>query len=166
MDHSETNQPITPEEPEVLETPSEPTAEELITAEKEKYLRLAAEYDNYRKRSRAERDTFYGEVKAETVKAFLEVHDTLELAVKAETADSAYKKGVELTFKQLQTVFERLGVTAIEAGTGTAFDPAIHEAIAHIEDESLGANVVAEELRKGFKLGDKVIRCSMVKSAN
>jgi molecular chaperone GrpE len=166
MDNNENNQPINPEEQEVIDTLPVPDAAELFAAEKEKYLRLAAEYDNYRKRSRAERDSFYGEVKAETVKAFLEVYDTLELAVKAETDDGAYKKGVELTFKQLQTVFERLGVTAIDAARGTDFDPETHEAIAHIEDETLGAGTIAEELRKGFKLGGKVIRYSMVKSAN
>jgi len=151
---------------EILDAPTEPTAEELIAAEREKYLRLAAEYDNFRKRSRSERDAVFGDAKISTIKEFLPVYDSVELALKHECSDTAFKQGVELIMRQLETVFEKLGVEKIPAEPNTPFDPALHEAIAHIDDANLSANVVAEELRKGFKIGDKVIRFTMVKAAN
>ena len=128
-------------------------------------LRLMAEFDNYKKRSARERENIYTDVRVDTVTKFLPVYDNLERALKAETADEAYKKGVELTFKALMEVFTKLGVEPIEA-EGQPFDPTLHNAVMHCEDESVGENTVVQELQKGFKIGDKVIRFSMVKVAN
>ncbi len=136
-----------------------------LSAEKDRYLRLAAEYDNYRKRSQKERENVYADAKADTVLALLPVYDNLERALKAECSDPAFYKGVEMTMDQLMGIFGKLGVEVIEAA-GQPFDPALHNAVMHVEDESLGENVVAEEFQKGFKLNDKVIRFAMVKVAN
>lgn len=149
------------------ETPQEAPAE--VPAEKQtdsdKYLRLMAEFDNYKKRSAKERENIYTDVRVDTVSKFLPVYDNLERALKAETADEAYKKGVELTFNQLLDVFKKLGVEEIES-IGKAFDPNLHNAVMHVEDEEKGENEIVEEFQKGFKVGDKVIRFSMVKVAN
>ncbi len=136
-----------------------------LAAEKDRYLRLAAEYDNYRKRSQKERENVYADAKADTVLQLLPVYDNLERALKAECSDPAFYKGVEMTMDQLMGIFGKLGVEVIEAA-GQPFDPALHNAVMHVEDESLGENVVAEEFQKGFKLNDKVIRFAMVKVAN
>ena len=141
------------------------TAEKLINEEKEKYLRLAAEYDNYRKRSQKERDSLYNDIKADTLLKFLPVYDNLERALKQATADEAYRKGVEMIMTQFNTTMEKLGVTEIEA-EGRKFDPTLHNAVMHIEDESFGENEVVEVFQKGFKLNDKIIRFAMVKVAN
>lgn len=141
------------------------TAEKLIQAEKDKYLRLCAEYDNYRKRSQKERDGLYADIKADTLLKFLPVYDNLERALATPTADEAYRKGVEMTMVQFNTTLEKLGVTEIEA-LGKSFDPNVHNAVMHVEDESRGENEVVEVFQKGFKLGDKVIRFAMVKVAN
>ena len=131
----------------------------------DKLLRLMAEFDNSKKRSVKERENIYTDVRVDTVTRFLPVYDNLKRALEAETGDEAYKKGVELTFQQLTDVFKSLGVEEIPA-EGETFDPALHNAVAHVEDESAGENVIVQELQKGFKLGDKVIRFSMVKVAN
>ncbi len=131
----------------------------------DKYLRLAAEYDNYRRRSQKERDALYGEVKADTVQKFLPVYDNLERALKQGTEDEAYRKGVELIMAQLNTTLEKLGVTVIES-LGQTFDPALHNAVMHVDDEEKGENEIVEVFQQGFKLGDKVIRFAMVKVAN
>ncbi len=148
------------------------TAEELkkvqeeLAAEKDKYLRMLAEYDNFRKRSQKERENIYTDVRADTVTKFLPVYDNLERALKQETTDEAYSRGIEMIMTQLKDIFEKLGICEIDACAGTKFDPEIHNAVMHVEDESLGEGVIAEEFQKGFKLGDKVIRCSVVKVAN
>ena len=131
----------------------------------DKYLRLAAEYDNFRKRSQKEKDELYTVIKAETVGKFLPVYDNLERALAQETADEAYKKGVEMTMNQLVKVMEGLGVTSF-GEIGEAFDPARHNAVMHVEQEGLGENVIAEVFQKGFLVGEKVIRFAMVKVAN
>ena len=131
----------------------------------DKLLRLMAEFDNYKKRSVKERENIYTDVRVDTVTRFLPVYDNLKRALDAETGDEAYKKGVELTFQQLTDVFKSLGVEEI-AAEGETFDPTKHNAVAHVEDESVGENVIVQELQKGFKLGDRVIRFSMVKVAN
>ena len=131
----------------------------------DKYLRLMAEYDNYRKRSARERDSIYADVRVDTVTKFLPVYDNLERALAAPTEDEAFRKGVEMTFTQLQEIMKKLGVEAIEA-VGKTFDPEIHNAVMHVQDEALGENIIVEEFQKGFRLGDKVIRFSMVKVAN
>ena len=139
--------------------------EAALAAEKDKYLRLAAEYDNYRRRSQKEKETTYSDGKADTVLQLLPVYDNLARALKAECSDPNFYKGVEMTMTQLLGIFEKLGVTPIEA-EGQPFDPAEHNAVVHVEDEALGENVVVEEFQKGFKLNDKVIRFAMVKVAN
>lgn len=136
-----------------------------LGAEKDKYLRLAAEYDNYRKRSQKERETVYADAKADTVLQLLPVYDNLERALKAECSDGAFYKGVEMIMDQLMGIFAKLGVEVIQT-EGQTFDPALHNAVIHVEDESLGENVVAEEFQKGFTLNGKVIRFAMVKVAN
>lgn len=139
--------------------------EKLLSEEKDKHLRLMAEYDNFRKRSARERESIYADVRGDTIVKLLPVYDNLERALMQETSDEAYRKGVEMIMTQLQDILSKLGVTEIES-VGKEFDPNEHNAVMHIEDENLGAGIVAEEFQKGFKLGDKVIRFSMVKVAN
>ncbi len=136
-----------------------------VAAEHDRYLRLAAEYDNYRKRSARERESIYSDVRADTVTKFLPVYDNLVRALEQSTADEAYRKGVELIMTQFKDILSRLGVTEIEA-VGKTFDPELHNAVMRDEDETRGANEIVQELQKGFKLGDKVIRYAMVKVVN
>ena len=131
----------------------------------DKYLRLAAEYDNYRKRTAREKEHLYNDAKIDTIKGMLPVYDNLERALAQETQDAAFKKGVEMTMNQLVSVMEKLGVVSFGAA-GEAFDPQLHNAVMHVEDEALGENVIAEVFQKGFKVGDKVVRFAMVKVAN
>ena len=152
-------------ETETPEEPQEPSAEELIAAEKDKYMRLYAEYENYRKRSQKEREALFTAVKSETVTQILPVYDNLERAIKLGSTDEAFFKGIEMTMTQLEGIFEQLGVKPIEA-VGQPFDANLHNAVMHVDDESVGENIVVEEFQKGFTLGDKVIRFSMVKVAN
>lgn len=156
--------------PEVTE---ETTTQEAQESEGEKYdklndtyLRMLAEYDNFRKRSVKERDGVRSDAIAYTVKAMLSTFDNLERAILQPTEDEAYKKGVELTFTQLNDALKSIGVTIVEDSAGTTFDPNLHNAVMHIEDEELGENVIAETFQHGFMIGDKVIRHSMVKVAN
>ena len=151
-----------PEQPKEPEPPKQPEAGK---AESDKLLRLMAEFDNYKKRSIREREAIYSDVRVDTVSRFLPVYDNLCRALSAETADEAYKRGVELIYNQLMSVFKGLGVTAIEA-EGQPFDPQLHNAVMHVEDETVGDSTVVQELQKGFRLGDRVIRFSMVKVAN
>lgn len=148
---------------------AETSSQEIETApeknDNDRLLRLMAEFDNYKKRSARERENIYTDIRVDTVTKFLPVYDNLARALAAETADEAYKKGVEMTFHQLLDVFKSLGVEEIPA-EGETFDPNLHDAVMHIEDENYGDNVIVQELQKGFKLGDRVIRFSMVKVAN
>lgn len=132
----------------------------------DRYLRMAAEYDNFRKRSQREREQSYNDAVSHAVKALLPTYDNLERAIKAETADTEYKKGVEMTMTQLVESLKGLNVTIIEASAGTGFDPNFHNAVMHVEDDNLGENVIAEVFQQGFQIGDKVIRHAMVKVAN
>ena len=136
-----------------------------LAKEHDQYLRLAAEYDNFRKRSQKEKDALYGDIKANTVTQFLPVYDNLERALKQNTEDEAYKKGVEMIMTQFCSTLEKLGVKEIEC-LGEKFDPAMHNAVMHVDDEEKGENEIVEVFQKGFKLGDKVIRFAMVKVAN
>ena len=136
-----------------------------LAQQEDRFLRLAAEYDNYRKRTAKEKEALWNEAKADTAIAFLPVYDNLERALKQPTADEAYKKGVEMTMNQLKEIFTKLGITEIPA-LGENFDPNLHNAVMHVEDETLGENVVAEVFQAGFQLGEKVIRFAMVKVAN
>lgn len=141
------------------------TLKSALSEQESKYLRLAAEYDNFRKRSQKEKDSLWTDARAETAAAFLPVYDNLERALKQETADEAYAKGVEMTMNQLRSVLEKLGMVEISA-VGQKFDPVVHNAVMHAKDETLGENTVAEVFQTGFKMGDKIIRCAMVKVAN
>ena len=139
--------------------------EEKYNAQYDSYLRLAADYDNYRKRTAKEKDAAYGNGKADAIEKLLPVYDNLERALQQETADEAYKKGVELTMTQLVSIFESLGVE-IFGNKGDTFDPNLHNAVMHTEDESLGENTISMVFQKGFKLGDKIVRFAMVQVAN
>ncbi len=141
----------------------EEAAAELAVAN-DKYLRLAAEYDNFRKRSAKEREGIYGDAYADALCALLPIFDNLERAVKYSDGDSL-QQGVALTLKGLTTTLEKLGITEIEA-EGKPFDPNFHNAVMHVEDETLGEGVVAEVLQKGYCRGERVLRYAMVKVAN
>ena len=133
--------------------------------EHDAHLRLAAEYDNFRKRSQKEKDASYTNGKADTIAKFLPVYDNLERAMNQPTEDASYKKGVELTMQGLLKIFGDLGVE-VYGEVGDEFDPNLHNAVMHIESEELGENTLAQVFQKGFKTGDKVIRFAMVQVAN
>ena len=151
------------EEPKAEDPKPDPTAE--YAALNDKYLRLCAEYDNFRKRSQKEKDSLYADIKAETLKKFLPVYDNLVRALDQSTEDEAYRQGVEMIMTQFNTTMEKLGVTEIES-LGQKFDPAFHNAVMHVEDAEKGENEIVEVFQKGFIMGDKVIRFAMVKVAN
>ena len=136
-----------------------------LAAEKDKYLRLLAEYDNYRRRSTREREAIYADVRCDTLKKFLPVYDSLSRALAQTPADDPARKGLEGIMNQYNTALNQLGVTAIEA-VGQPFDANRHNAVMHMEDEAFGENIVAEVFQAGFKLGEKVIRHALVKVAN
>lgn len=133
---------------------------------KDQHLRLAAEYDNYRKRTAKEKEQIYSDAKIATVKEFLAVYDNLERAVAQEgDDDSPHKKGMEMIFHQFEEILTKMGVEKIDA-VGQPFDPEKHSAVMHIEDENLGENTVAEVFQQGFTLSGKVLRFAVVKVAN
>ena len=131
----------------------------------DKYLRICAEYDNFRRRSQKEKDGLFGDIKANTVQQFLPVYDNLERALKQGTEDEAYRKGVEMIMTQFNATLEKLGVKKIDS-LGQTFDPNKHNAVMHVDDESQGENLIVDVFQEGFMLGDKVIRFAMVKVAN
>ena len=139
-------------------------AEELKGAN-DRYLRLLAEYDNYRKRSQKEKDSLYADIKSDTVAKFLPVYDNLVRALAQSTEDEAYRRGVEMIMTQFNTTLEKLGATRIEC-LGQKFDPSLHNAVMHVEDEEKGENEIVEVFQEGFMMGEKVIRFAMVKVAN
>jgi len=139
--------------------------QEELAAERDRYLRLAAEYDNYRKRSAKEREMIFGDARADTITRLLPVYDNLERALKAECMDEAFYKGVEMTMTQLTEVLESMDVAPIPA-LGEQFDPNRHNAVMTIENPELGEKIIAEEFQKGFLLGERVIRFSTVVVAN
>ena len=159
----------TVETPEVTETVEETAPvnpwEEKYNQEHDSYLRLAAEYDNFRKRTLKEKEQSYGNGKADAVEKLLPVYDNLERALNQPTQDEAFKKGVEMTMNQLVGIFAGLGVE-IYGNVGDEFDPNIHNAVMHIEDENLGENVIAQVFQKGFRMGEKTVRFAMVQVAN
>lgn len=150
---------------ETVETPEVNPWEEKYNAEHDSYLRLAADYDNFRKRTLKEKEQSYGNGKADAVEKLLPVYDNLERALNQPCADEAYKKGVEMTMTELNNIFTALGVESFGA-VGDEFDPNLHNAIMHNEDESLGENVISLVFQKGFRLGEKIIRFAMVQVAN
>ena len=139
--------------------------QEKLDDEHDAHLRLAAEYDNFRKRTQKEKDSSYAGGKADAVTKLLPIYDNLERAMNQPTEDTAYKKGVEMTMNELIRAFAGLGVEAYGA-VGEVFDPNLHNAVMHTEDETLGDNVIAQVFQKGFKLGEKVVRFAMVQVAN
>ena len=166
------NEPTTPSSeeeltPETAETPEKTEAEllqEELAAANDKYLRMLAEYDNYRRRSQKERESIYSDVRADTVKRFLPVYDNL-LRAAAHEQDEEARQGAVQILAQFKSVLESIGVTEIDA-LGKKFDPALHEALLHIDDEKYGEGEIVLELEKGFKMGDKIIRFSKVQVAN
>ena len=154
-----------PAEEEKKEEPAGEAKDPALTAMNDKYLRLCAEYDNFRKRSQKEKDALYDDIKANTVKSFLPVYDNLVRALAQSTEDEAYKKGVEMIMAQFRATMDKLGVTEMDC-LGQKFDPAFHNAVMHVDDEEKGENEIVEVFQQGFMLGDKVIRFAMVKVAN
>ena len=164
-------------EKEINETPAEETVEtaeavvetnpweEKYNAERDAHLRVAAEYDNFRKRTVKEKEASYGNGKADAVAKMLPVYDNLERALNQPTEDAAYKKGVEMTMNVLVKIFTSLGVEVF-GNVGDEFDPNLHNAVMHIDSEELGENVIAQVFQKGFKVGEKVVRFAMVQVAN
>lgn len=154
-----------------VEEKKEPTAEEKLQAElneaKDQLLRVAAEYDNFRKRSQREKESLYSECKSSVVNDLLPVIDNFERCVAPgeDTSYEDYKKGVELTYKQFGEALKKLGIEAF-GEVGDAFDPNLHNAVMHTEDENLPENSISNVLMKGYKLGDKIIRAAMVAVAN
>jgi molecular chaperone GrpE len=146
-------------------TPEIDPWEEKYNAERDAHLRVAAEFDNFRKRTIKEKEASYGNGKADAVAKMLPVYDNLERALNQPTEDAAYKKGVEMTMNELVKIFTGLGVE-IFGNVGDSFDPNLHNAVMHIEDEGLGENTIAQVFQKGFKIGDKVVRFAMVQVAN
>ena len=139
--------------------------EEKYNAEHDSYLRLAADYDNFRKRTAKEKEQLYASGKADAVEKLLPVYDNLERALNQPTEDAAYKKGVEMTMTQLVSILNSLGVE-IYGQIGEAFDPNIHNAVMHTEDENAEENTITQVFQKGFKMGEKIVRFAMVQVAN
>lgn len=166
-------QEVTPEEETVVEQAAEPAEEtpavdpweEKYNAEHDMFLRLAAEFDNFRKRTTKEKEQSYGNGKADAVEKLLPVYDNLERALSQETEDAAYKKGVEMTMTQLVSILNSLGVE-IFGNVGDAFDPNIHNAVMHTDDDSVAENTITQVFQKGFKMGEKIVRFAMVQVAN
>ncbi len=158
----------TPEE-EVAETVEETVEvnpwEEKYNAERDAHLRIAAEYDNFRKRTVKEKEASYGNGKSDAVAKILPIYDNLERALNQPTEDAAYKKGVEMTMNELVKILNSLGVE-IFGTVGDAFDPNLHNAVMHIDSEELGENTIAQVFQKGFKIGEKIVRFAMVQVAN
>ena len=164
-------------EKEMNETPVEETVEtveevaevnpweEKYNAERDAHLRVAAEFDNFRKRTIKEKEASYGNGKADAVAKILPIYDNLERALNQETSDVAYKKGVEMTMNELVKIFTALGVE-IFGNVGDAFDPNLHNAVMHIDSDELEENTLSQVFQKGFKIGDKVVRFAMVQVAN
>lgn len=161
----ETAAPEETKEPAPAESAPSTDAETALKAEKDRYLRLAAEFDNYRKRSTKERESLYSDIQADTIVQLLPVYDNLARALSQECADEAFYRGVEMTMTQLKEILDKLGVAEIKA-VGEKFDPERHNAVMHVEDPAYGEGIITDEFEKGFILGSKVIRFSMVKVAN
>ena len=137
-----------------------------LAAAKEAHIRTLAEYDNYRKRTAKEKEGIYGDAKADYMKSLLGVLDNFDRALSVDNSDfESYKKGVEMIYTNFCEILKGLGVEAF-GEAGETFDPNFHNGVMHIEDESLGENVIAQVFSKGYKIGDKVLRPAMVQVAN
>ena len=161
----EIKEEIIEEKKEETAAPEEEDKDRKLSEANDKYLRLLAEYDNFRKRSRQEKENLYADIKADTLTKFLPVYDNLERALNTQTEDEAYKKGVEMIMAQFKETMHKLGAAAY-GEAGETFDPNLHNAVMHCEDEEKGENEIVEVFQKGFKIGDKVVRFAMVKVAN
>ena len=156
---------VSEETPETVETPEVNPWEEKYNAERDAHLRVAAEFDNFRKRTIKEKEASYGNGKADAIAKMLPIYDNLERALNQPTEDAAYKKGVEMTMNELVKILTSLGVE-IFGNVGDEFDPNIHNAIMHTEDESVAENTITMVFQKGIKMGDKIVRFAMVQVAN
>ena len=152
--------------PEAEETAETPDLQKQLDELNDRYVRMAAEYDNFRKRTAKEREAVRAETLSKALAGMLPVYDHLTRAVAQETEDAEYKKGVEMTLNQFVDCLKALGVTVIPAERGTTFDPALHQAVMHVEDETLGENQIAAVFQAGFLYGERVIRTAMVQDAN
>ena len=152
-------------EAEIVEEAPADDYKEKYDREHDAFLRLAAEYDNFRKRSQKEKDASYTNGKADTLAKLLPVYDNLERAMEQPTEDAAYKKGVEMTMNELVKIFTGLGVEVF-GQVGDAFDPNIHNAVMHTEDPELAENTISQVFQRGFRIGEKVVRFAMVQVAN
>ena len=161
----ETAEPVETAEETVEAAPEVNPWEEKYNIEHDAHLRLAADYDNFRKRTVKEKEASYGNGKADAVAKMLPVYDNLERALNQPTEDTAYKKGVEMTMNELVKIFTALGVE-IFGSVGDAFDPNLHNAVMHIESEEAEENTISQVFQKGFRIGDKVVRFAMVQVAN
>ena len=162
--------------PETVETPGEETVEtpevvevnpfeEKYLAERDAHLRLAAEFDNFRKRTAKEKESTYLNGRADAVEKLLPVYDNLDRALQQETSDAAFKKGVEMTMNELIKIFTGLGVEVF-GNVGDEFDPNLHNAVMHTDDEAFEENTIRQVFQKGFRMGDKIVRFAMVQVAN
>ena len=141
-------------------------AEAALAEEKDKYLRMLAEYDNFRRRTAKEKETIYSDATADTIKGLLPVVDTLERAAAGltpEDAESPLGKGITMTLKSATDALSKLGVEEVPTDV---FNPDIHNAVMHIEDESLGEGAIVAVFQKGYRKGDHIIRYAMVQVAN
>lgn len=166
------------EDPQVQDTAAEEAVEEAVQPEEEsvklekekaelsdRLMRVMAEYDNYRKRTQREKDSAYGDAQAMLITELLPVIDNFERALDNECTDEGFKKGVEMIYSSIMQLLKKHGAESFGA-IGDTFDPNVHHAVMHIEDESLEENSVAEVFQKGYKMGDRTLRCAMVKTAN
>lgn len=151
--------------PEVTETEPENEFEKKYNDVNEKYMRTLAEYDNYRKRTIKEKESIYPEAKAVVIEKFLPVMDNFQRAIDSAENKDGFYEGVVMLKKQMDDVLTALGVEEIKS-VGETFNPEFHNAVMHIDDEEQGENVIVEEFQKGYKIGDRVVRHSMVKVAN
>ena len=149
----------------VEETPEVNPFEEKYNAEHEAHLRLAAEYANFRKRTAVEKESSYANGKADAIEKLMPVYDNLSRAMAQETTDAAYKKGVEMTMNELVKILNGMGVEII-GQVGDVFDPNLHNAIMHTEDDSVPENTITQVFQQGFKMGEKIVRFAMVQVAN
>lgn len=151
---------------ETAETPSETDSlKEQLSQLNEKYVRMLAEYDNFRKRSQKEKDAIYPRATADTVEKFLPIIDNFERAMSAPCADETFKKGMDMIFQSFMNTLKSLNVEMI-GEAGETFDPQLHNAVMHIEDDKYGENEIVMVLQKGYRIGDRVVRYAMVQVAN
>ncbi len=150
-------------EPDIVEEPD--AAEQALQAANDKYMRLFAEFDNFRKRTAKEKSETYQDAVAKTVLELLPAVDSFERAMESPCTDDAYRSGMEKIYQQMTGILQKLGIEEIPA-MNEPFDPKVHNAIRQIEDENFGESTVCEVYQKGYRLGDRIIRCAMVSVAN